>query len=110
MIREMDICEYLDQRSDGDVLVDLRSDSLTQFGTIQGAIHIPIERIGELYDLPKDRPVYLFCQSGEISGEFAELLSDAGYDACNLTGGYREYLRRRLGGASHQNQDSGTCL
>ncbi len=92
----MDICDYIKTRADGDILVDLRSETMYGFGTVRGAINIPAERAGELYDLPKDKPVYLFCQVGEISGEFAELLSDAGYDACNLTGGYREYMRQSL--------------
>ena len=96
MMREMNILEYLKDRQDGDILVDLRSETMFAFGTIPGAINIPVERIGELYELPGDKPIYLFCQVGEISGQFAALLSDAGYDAYNLTGGYREYLRQSI--------------
>ena len=95
MMREMNILEYLKDREDDDILVDLRSETMYAFGTIPGAIHIPVERVGELYELPKEKPIYLFCQVGEISGQFAELLSDARY-ACNLTGGYREYLRQSI--------------
>ena len=98
MMREKNILEYLKDRKEGDILVDLRSETMYAFGTVPGAINIPVERIGELYGLPAEKPVYLFCQVGEISGQFAELLSDAGYDACNLTGGYREYLRGNLTG------------
>lgn len=96
MMQEMDILEYLKDRREGDILVDLRSEALYAFGTIPGAINIPVERIGDLYNLPKKNPIYLFCQMGEISGQFAELLSDSGYDACNLTGGYREYLKQNI--------------
>ena len=96
MMREMNILAYLKDRQDGDILVDLRSETMYAFGTIPGAINIPVERIEELYGLPGEKPIYLFCQAGEISGQFAELLSDAGYDACNLTGGYREYLRQSI--------------
>lgn len=96
MMREVNIWEYLKDRQDGDILVDLRSETMYAFGTIPGAINIPVERIGELYELPKGKPIYLFCQMGENSGQFAELLSDAGYDACNLTGGYREYLSQSI--------------
>ena len=96
MMRAINILEYLKNRQDGDILVDLRSETMVAFGTIPGAIHIPVERIGELYELPADKPIYLFCQVGEISGQFAELLADAGYDASNLTGGYRAYLRQRI--------------
>ncbi len=94
MMREANIWEYLKERQEGDILVDLRSESMYAFGTVPGAINIPVERIGELYELPKEKTICLFCQVGEISGQFAELLSDAGYDTCNLTGGYREYLKQ----------------
>ena len=96
MMQEMDILDYIEIRSDDDILVDLRSKIMYEFGTIPGAVNIPIECITELYQLPKDKNIYLFCQVGKISGEFAELLSDNGYNACNLVGGYREYLRDSL--------------
>ena len=93
MMHEMDICEYLAVRKGDDVLVDVREKALFDFGTIEGAVNIPINEIKKLYSLPKERDIYLFCQAGDVSGEMAELLSDAGFNACNLTGGYRKYLR-----------------
>lgn len=96
MIREMNICEYMKNRAESDILVDIRDRTMFEFGTISGAINIPVDNIVELYKLPKGNDIYLFCQAGEISGEIAELLSDAGYNACNLTGGYREYLRQQM--------------
>ncbi|MCH5272615.1 MAG: hypothetical protein J1E35_02985 [Lachnospiraceae bacterium] len=54
--------------------------------------------------ISKDKNIYLFCQVGENSGEIAELLSDNGYNAYNLTGGYREYLRHSL--TQSENDDS----
>lgn len=101
MIREVNICEYLKDQQNGDILVDLRSEVMYSFGTIPGAVNIPVERIGELYELPKDKTICLFCQVGEISGQFAQLLSDAGYDTCDLTGGYREYLKQKLKEENH---------
>ena len=96
MIREMNIWEYMKSRSGNDILVDIRDKTMFGFGSISGAVNIPVDNIKELYRLPKDKDIYLFCQAGEISGEIAELLSDAGYSACNLTGGYREYLRQQM--------------
>ena len=96
MIREMNIRDYVKNRSEGDIIVDIRDSRMFEFGSIPGAVNIPVDNIKELYGLPKDRDIYIFCQAGEISGEFAELLSDAGYNACNLTGGYREYLRQQM--------------
>lgn len=96
MTTEMDICEYLENRSDNDLLIDIREKRMYGFGTIPGAINIPIDDIRQLYRLPKESDIYVFCQAGEISGEIAELLSDLGYNACNLTGGYRKYLLRQM--------------
>ncbi len=94
MKTEMDICEYIKNRSEkeNDLLIDIREKRMVEFGTIPGSINIPIDDIRQLYRLPKESNIYVFCQAGEISGEIAELLSDLGYNACNLTGGYRKYL------------------
>ncbi|MCM1488896.1 MAG: rhodanese-like domain-containing protein [Firmicutes bacterium] len=99
MINEIGICDYIKNRleTDDDILVDIREELMYEFGSLPGAVNIPIDDIRLLYRLPKDKTVYVFCQAGEISGEIAELLSDAGYTAYNLTGGYREYLRNNIG-------------
>lgn len=100
MIQEMDICEYIKIRSKEDILIDLRERLMFEFGTVPGAVNIPLESIKELYRLPKDQNIYVFCQTGEISAEIVELLSDAGYNAFNLIGGYREYLRWKIAAES----------
>ena len=96
MAREIDILAYLENRSDDDILVDLREEVTFRCGTLPGAVNIPIDRIQELYQLPTDRNIYLFCQAGEVSAEMAELLSDNGCRAFHLGGGYRKYLRSRI--------------
>ena len=96
MVQEIDILEYLENRRDDDILIDLREELSFRYGSLPGAVNIPIDRIQELYQLPTDRNIYLFCQAGEISAEMAELLSDIGCRAFNLSGGYRKYLRSRI--------------
>ena len=93
-MKELKITDYIPH--DGDIIVDVRSESLYKLGTISGAINIPIENIKLLYSLPNDKDIYVFCQVGDISGEVVELLTDAGYNATNLMGGYREYMRHIL--------------
>lgn len=92
-MKELDISQYIARRQSNDLLIDVRDNLLFKMGTLQGAINIPLENIKELYSLPKDRDIYVFCQQGDYSGEVVELLTDAGYNACNLTGGYLKYLR-----------------
>lgn len=98
MINTVSMYDYIQKHTvnRSEVLVDIREKFMYTFGTIPGAINISLDRIGQLYELPKDRDIYMFCQSGEISAQIAELLSDAGYTVYHLTGGYREYLRERL--------------
>lgn len=74
------------------VLVDLRDETQTAFGTIPNAVNIPAVRLQGLYDLPLDKKICVFCQKGEISAEIVELLVAAGYDAYHLAGGYLAYL------------------
>lgn len=91
-MKEIDICEYLKTRQEDDVLLDIRESDVFNFGSIEGAVNIPMDSIRTLYSLPKDKKIYVFCQAGEISAEIVELLEDAGYEAYNLQGGFRKYL------------------
>ena len=75
-------------------LLDLREPDQVLLGTIDGAVNIPFSRIGrELETLPKDKPVYVFCQAGSLSTEITEQLQDWGYDAINLDGGWRAWQK-----------------
>lgn len=96
MIQEIDICDYVKNRCKNEILVDLREKFMFDFGTIPGAVNIPLDDIRQLYHLPKDKKIYVFCQAGEVSREIAELLSDGGYEAFHLSGGYRKYLNEQI--------------
>ena len=93
MQEEQNVKEYLKNRTDGDLLVDLRDSYVYQCGTIPGAINIPISNLRQLYRLQKDKRICVFCQYGEMSREILVLLKEAGSEACHLAGGYREYLK-----------------
>ena len=73
-------------------MIDLRDNTVFSFGTLTGAVNIPMNDIEKLYALPKDKRIVLFCQQGDYSAEIAELLSDNDYNVADLTGGYREWL------------------
>ena len=99
-MKKMTFIEFMDDHyGDDDVLLlDVRDEALYQRGTIPGAVNIPIGRIGDLLDLPMDKTIYVFCQADEFSRQITELLEDAGYDAADLTGGYRQFLRELASG------------
>lgn len=73
-------------------LLDLRENDEVLVSGMEGAVNVPFSQIGSgLSDLPKDLPVYVFCRTGDWSEEVAEILSDRGYDAYNVEGGYKAY-------------------
>ncbi|MBR6259530.1 MAG: DsrE/DsrF/DrsH-like family protein [Oscillospiraceae bacterium] len=98
---ELDFSKY--------TLVDLREPDEILSGGIDGAINIPFSRFASLVDsIPKDKPVVIFCRSGNISGQYAEVLADRGYEVLNVEGGYLAY-RELISGetASGENKAAG---
>ncbi len=80
-------------RAKGAVFVDVRTDEEFSFGTIPGAIHIPHTVIRtRLAEIPRDRPVVVFCAIG-LRGYLAErvLLQNGYTEVFNLTGGYKSW-------------------
>lgn len=78
---------------DGSVtLLDARTEGEFSRGHVTGFINIPVDQLHEnLNKLPKDKPVYVMCQSGLRSYIACCILKGEGYDAYNFSGGYRFY-------------------
>lgn len=77
-------------------VVDLRTAEKYERETLEGAVHIYWEALEEhLSELPKDKPIYLLCNTGVKSGEIAGALQKRGYDAYSIAQGYNAYLRRK---------------
>lgn len=78
---------------DGSVtLLDTRTPTEYQTGKADGFINIPVDDLRERLDeIPKDKPVYVMCQSGLRSYIACRILSQNGYDCFNFSGGYRFY-------------------
>jgi len=73
-------------------LLDVRTTREYANGTIDGSINIPVDDLrGRLDELDKSKPVYVFCQVGLRGYIAARILAQNGYDAYNLSGGYRLY-------------------
>ena len=93
-IKHISVEEFLKLDRNSLTLLDLREPDQVLLGAVEGAVNIPFSRIGkELEKLPKDKPVYVFCQEGSLSTEITELLQDWGYDATNLDGGWRAWQK-----------------
>ena len=83
--------EELDQlRKNGAVNVDVRTPEKFSLGEAPGAINIPLEELRErLSELPKDKPVCVYCTIGLRSYIATRILVQRGYDAKNLSGGLK---------------------
>lgn len=74
-------------------VVDLRDENLRiAQGEIPGARNVPLSQIGTgLKGLPDGKPVYVICNTGDFSGEVAEVLADRGYESYEVEGGFAAY-------------------
>ena len=75
------------------LLLDIRSREEFEINGIKGSVNVPFDEISTgLSKLPKDKPVYVLCRTGDLSEEVAEILEDRGYDVYNIEGGYAAYI------------------
>lgn len=81
-------------------VLDIRQKRDFEKGSVRNAVHlinIPFDKLsGDIGHLPKNMPIYVICYKGESSVEAARMLEKAGYNACSINGGYREYWRNWL--------------
>lgn len=91
-------------------VIDIRPAEQYSRGTFPGAVNIPADQLEELLEEDDDerleklleegtlkrRTIYVLCHTGERSRSSVELLEEAGYDAVNIEGGYRAYLKLSL--------------
>ena len=78
---------------DGSVaLLDVRTKREVEFGRIDGFINIELDSLRENMDkLDKSKPIYVQCHSGLRSYLACRILAENGFEAYNLSGGYRLY-------------------
>ncbi len=80
-------------------LVDLREPDELVVSSIPGAINIPFSKFAtKLDDVPKDKPVIVYCRVGDFSEQIAEILADRGYNVSHVEGGYNAYRKLVAGG------------
>ena len=90
-----------------DFIIDVRTPAEFSAGHIEGAINIPVDRIGldanAIKGLKQDSRILLYCRSGRRSAVAAGVLQQQGYRRV-LDGGGIEMLARSL-----KNCTSGSC-
>lgn len=75
-------------------MLDVRNPSeIGTIGTIEGSVNIPLPMLRDrLSELPKDRPIMVFCAVGLRGYVAYRMLKQHGFNVKNLTGGYTSYL------------------
>lgn len=69
-------------------VIDVRSDYEHAAGHIPGTTHIPLTALqDESSGLDRERPVVLYCRSGERSGAAAQAFRASGWEAHSMAGG-----------------------
>ncbi len=72
------------------LVLDVRSTRERQHGHLQGDLHIPVDDLrARLDELPRDRPVAVYCRSGFRGHLATRTLKESGFaEVVNVTGGW----------------------
>lgn len=93
--------DFLHQDFSAATLVDLREPDELIIDSIPGAINLPFSRFPNgLEQIPKDKPVFVYCSHGDFSEQVTEILQDRGYDVTNVDGGFRAIQSAKEGAAA----------
>ncbi len=92
MVEEITVAEVAEQLRGGRapfVLLDVREPWEREIAAIHPSIHIPLAEVSQRLDeLPRDRPVVVYCHSGARSAMVAGFLHARGFPrVANLEGG-----------------------
>lgn len=92
-IKEISVDEMKSLNRDDYIVVDIRDERAFAYGSINGAVNIPQNKIDEKLDtLPKDKLLIICCKNGTLSKPTAEKLRKKGFCAVNLVNGYYGYM------------------
>lgn len=80
------------QSDENAFLLDARTPSEYAGGCAEGFVNIPVDEIRKrISEIPKNKKIYVMCQSGLRSYIACRILTQNGFDCYNFAGGYRFY-------------------
>jgi NADPH-dependent 2,4-dienoyl-CoA reductase/sulfur reductase-like enzyme/rhodanese-related sulfurtransferase len=96
---DMPLADWRRLGSDGQAAVDVREPDEFAAGHIAGAVNLPLSQLrGRYGELPRDRPLAVYCQVGQRGYYAVRFLLQHGYRAANLSGGWTTYEALRAAG------------
>ena len=99
VLRKVDVVTFKEELSNKDIqLIDVRTPEEYQEGYIKNAILIDYfseDFNNKIQELDKEKPVYLYCRSGNRSGKASIILLDLGFtEIVDLEGGYEAWIEQ----------------
>jgi CoA-disulfide reductase len=77
----------------GGYLLDVREPEERESGFIMGSVNIPLGELRDrLNELPEQQHIYVNCQVGLRGYLATKILTNHGFEASNLSGGYKTYV------------------
>lgn len=78
-------------------LVDVRTPVELRYGYIESALFINYFDYNftekAIQKLDKNKPVYLYCRTGNRSGKATKMLQEKGFEVYNVLGGYNQWKK-----------------
>ncbi|KAD4059659.1 rhodanese-like domain-containing protein [Arthrobacter yangruifuii] len=83
----------VDTIPEGAKILDVREDYEWEAGHVDGALHIPLDRLPDALDeLDPDQDLAVICRTGGRSARATQWLESNGYSAVNVNGGMGAWL------------------
>jgi rhodanese-related sulfurtransferase len=73
-------------------LLDVRTPDEFAKGHIDGSVNVPVDELRlRLHELPQDKKITAYCQVGQRGYLATRILRQSGFEAANVSGGYKTY-------------------
>lgn len=93
-MRETTVDQLAAALDQGAPVIDVREPAEFREGHVPGATNIPMGQLtARLGEIDPNRPVHVVCASGNRSSAMADVLTANGFDAMNVAGGTRAWIR-----------------
>ena len=79
----------IEMQKQGGIFLDVRTPEEVAQGTVAGSANIPLQELStRTAELPKGKPIFVFCRSGVRSQKASMYLSSQGFTVYNIEGGF----------------------
>ena len=101
MLRQhgLNVIQEHEELTEDAFVLDVRNPSELASGRIPGSVNVPLDELrSNLYKIPKNRKIIVSCAVGLRGYLGVRILKQAGFDAYNLSGGFKAYTLLKKAG------------